>query len=206
MPASGKNAEMPQVQPLFTRNGFLNVELKDVLRVLRYGDVGEKIRALESLSGADDPRAIRCIVELLDDDSIRVRGEAFSSLMLNGNDIARFLVDSLDSDSKNIRGYSTLVLANRGDAGAARHIAKLVTDGHPSVRACALGALGHLGARESGAAIRRCLADPDMEVRKSAIKAMIDIGESLQEDAVQEILQKKDPEIDRLLTQAKKAG
>ena len=195
-----------RIEPLFTRNGIFNVELEDAVKVLESGNGEEKVRALESLACTEDVKIIRKIISRLDDEDIRVRGEAFSSLVLNENKISRPLVQSLGSDSKNIRGYVSLVLANRKESGAASDIVRLTADEHPMVRACALGALGHLRAREADGAIRRCLTDPDMEVKKSAIKAAIDIGEPLSEKTIREILQQKDSEVERLVAQVKKKG
>ena len=161
----GKNHQ--KIEPLFTRSAISNVELEDAVKVLESGDAEERIRALESLADTGDVRAVQKIISRLDDADIRVRGEAFGSLVLNKNEVLRPLVQSLGSGSKNIRGYAALVLANRGERGAVPGIMGLTADGRPMVRACALGALGHLRAREASGAILRCLTDPDMEVKRA---------------------------------------
>lgn len=182
---------------------IFNIELENVAKILEVGSSEEKIRVLESLTNTDDAQIIQKVVSMLDDDSIKVRGEAFSCLVLNEKDILQFLIQSLNSPSKNIRGFGVLVLANRGELGAVPEISRLTADEHPMVRACAVGALGHLNAQDVNASIRRCLTDPDMEVKKSAIKAAIDIGESLSEKTIQEILQQKDSEVEKLVEQAR---
>jgi len=55
------------------------------------------------------------MISNLDDDDIEVRGEAFSSLVLNKNKISNFLINSLNATNKNIRGFMLLVLANRNE-------------------------------------------------------------------------------------------
>ena len=161
---------------------------------------------LESLANASDCIVIQKIISRLEDADIRVRGEAFSSLVLNENSILESLTQGLDSESKNIRGYIALVLANRMELRAIPDIIRLTEDERSMVRACALGALGHLRAREANAAILQCLTDPDMEVKKSAIKAAIDIGEPISEETVREVSQQKDAELERLITQVKREG
>ena len=73
---------------------------------------------------------------------IQVRGEAFSSLVLNKNKISDLLIKNLNSASKNIRGFASLVLANRNEVDAIPEIIKLAKDERSMVRSCAIGALG----------------------------------------------------------------
>lgn len=145
----------------------------------------EKIAVLESVAQARDEDTVGRTILLLDDPDVRVRGEAFASLLSNKNDISGTLAAALDSPTPNIRAFSALVLGNRGDCGALpRLTAKKVTgrlvemtrDDSALVRSCALGALGHLGAGGIDADIRRCLRDQNLEVVKSALGAAIDTG------------------------------
>ena len=113
-------------------------------QILDSGSNKDKISVLESLSQSNDHETINKIISKLDDSEIQVRGEAFSSLFLNKNDISEFLIDALSSESKNVKGFSALVLANRGDSNAISAIELLTKDSSGMVRSCALGALGHL--------------------------------------------------------------
>ena len=97
--------------------------------------------------------------------------------MLNINDVSDILIESLKDPSKNVRGYSALVLANRNDKNAIPNISQLTDDESAMVRSCAVGALGYLKANEACLAIRKCLDDSNIEVIKSAIKSAIDIGD-----------------------------
>ncbi|MCA9819573.1 MAG: HEAT repeat domain-containing protein, partial [Nitrosarchaeum sp.] len=72
---------------------------------LNSGTEDEKITILESLRDADNVETIKKIIAKLDDESIQVRGEAFSSLILNKNDISDVLIENLNSENKNIRAY-----------------------------------------------------------------------------------------------------
>ena len=177
--------------------------LKNIKEILDLGTPEEKIKILESLSSTNDMEIIQKIISKLDDDDIQVRGEAFTSLVLNKNKILDLLINSLDSQNKNIRGYISLVLSNRNDSDSIPNIIKLTCDQSSMVRACALGALGHLKAKEAKKVIHNCLFDSNLEVRKSAIQAIIDLGDSLSEDEIKEISKEKDSELDKLLENLK---
>lgn len=172
-------------------------------RILEVGSKQEKILALESLSNTNDAQTINKIISKLDDSDIEVRGEAFSSLVLNENDISSSLINNLKSESKNIRGFSALVLANRRNSDSVSEIVDLTKDQSSMVRACALGALGYLKAKQASKEIHDCFNDPNIEVKKSALKAAIDIGGKISSEEINALSKDKDLEIEKLLLQAK---
>jgi len=174
-----------------------------IIRVLESGTKAEKIETLESLENTNDSEIINKIISKLDDSDIEVRGEAFSSLVLNENDISKILFENLKSESKNIRGFSILVLANRRNSDSISVITNLTKDQSGMVRACALGALGYLKAKQSSKEIHDCFFDSNVEVKKSAIKAAIDIGDEISSEEIIHLSKEKDPEIEKLLVQAK---
>lgn len=173
--------------------------LGQIRQKLETGTKEEKIKTLESLTHAEDSETIKLVISKLDDDDIQVRGEAFSSLLLNESQIDKILITSLKSSSKNIRGFSALVLANRNCKKAIQEIADLADDESSMVRSCAVGALGYLKARDGARAIERCLGDPSLEVRRSAIKSAIDLRDP---DLLQKLagMESDDPETARLLS------
>ena len=116
----------------------------EIHEILNSGTKDDKINILESLSQSDDQKIINEIITKLDDSEIEVRGEAFSSLFLNKNDISQFLINSLSSKNKNVRAFSALVLANRGDINAIPSLELLAKDPNNMVSDCALGALEYL--------------------------------------------------------------
>ncbi len=179
-------------------------EFDEIFKILDSDSSDEKIKTLENLTDVTDPNMIKKIISKLDDSDIQVRGEAFSCLILNPNDISNLLIKSLDDSSKNVRGFAALVLANRKDTQAIPSIKHLTKDQSSRVRGCALGALGYLRAHEAKQEINSCLLDENIEVRKSALKAIVDIGESLSEEKIQEISKDKDKEIEKLLIQVKR--
>ena len=77
-------------------------------QILDSGSNKDKISILESLSQSNDQETINKIISKLDDSEIQIRGEAFSSLFLNKNDISDFLIDALSSESNNIKGFQLL--------------------------------------------------------------------------------------------------
>ena len=117
--------------------------------ILDHGTMRDKTSILESLSQSSDQEIINKIITKLDDSEIEVRGEAFSSLYLNKNDISKFLINALNSENKNIKAFSALVLANRGDVNAIPALELLAK--HPSsmVGSYALGALEYLRANKA---------------------------------------------------------
>ncbi len=177
---------------------------EQIKKIMDSGSKEQKIRFLESLHSSDDPKIISTMILKLDDADIEVRGEAFSSLVLNKNNISNTLIENLKNKSKNIRGYCALVLANRNDKKSVPKIIQLVDDQSAMVRSCAVGALGYLKASEASIAIRKCLDDPNIEVKKSAIKSAIDVGDRHLLTKLEEMSKMGDPEINNLIVLARK--
>ncbi|HUT07105.1 MAG TPA: HEAT repeat domain-containing protein [Nitrosopumilaceae archaeon] len=174
--------------------------------ILEFGTSEDKIKILEILEFTDDFKIIKKMISCLDDSDIKVRGEAFSSLILNKNKIGNVLIKSLNDPSKNIRGFVALVLANRNDTSAISVIIDLVNDESSVVRSCALGALGHLGAKEAKKIVHNCILDSNLEVRKSALQALIDLEGEISENEILEISKEKDRELEQLIIKLKKSG
>jgi HEAT repeat protein len=119
-------------------------ESTKIYEILDFGTITDKIKILESSSQSSDQEIINKIITKLDDSEIEVRGEAFSSLLINKNDISKFLINALSSENKNIKAFSALVLANRGDTNSIPLLELLSKDPSSMVRDCALGALEYL--------------------------------------------------------------
>ena len=174
-----------------------------IKKILENGTKQEKIESLEKLAQSDDPKIIQMIISRLDDEDIQVRGEAFSSLILNENNIVNYLIQNLSSEKKYVKAFSALILANRNETQSASEIIKLTTDESSMVRSCALGALGYLKASQASKAIHNCLSDTSLEVKKSALKAIIDLGDKLPSQEIEKIINEKDDELEKLLILAK---
>tara|TARA_B100000408_G_scaffold123372_1_gene104151 strand:- start:4 stop:555 length:552 start_codon:yes stop_codon:yes gene_type:complete len=179
-------------------------EFVKIHQILDSGSNMDKISILESLNQSSDQETIDKIISKLDDSEIQVRGEAFSSLFLNRNDISEFLIDTLSSESKNIRGFLALVLANRGDSNAISAIELLTKDSSSMVRSCALGALGHLHSTNSIRIIRQCFQDKVLEVRKSAVQAFLKLDGDILPREVDELTKNADHELKFLITKVSK--
>ena len=187
-------------EALLTRKKEFSQNLENVLKILEFGNSKEKIKILETLDNEDDPNLLEKIISKLDDDDLEVRGEAFSSLLLNKNKISNFLINNLNTANKNIRGFASLALANRNETSAIPEIVKLVNDERSMVRSCALGALGHLKAIEAKEIFLEALLDSNIEVKKSALQAIINLKITLSEEKINEILKEKDPEIEKMIS------
>jgi len=191
---------MKKFEPLLTRKEEFSQKLENISKVLEFGNSKEKIKILETLNNEDDPNMLEKIISKLDDDDLEVRGEAFSSLLLNKNKISNFLINNLNTANKNIRGFVSLVLANRNETSAIPEIIKLAKDERSIVRSCALGALGHLKAIEAEEIFLEALLDSNIEVKKSALQAIINLKIQLSEEKINEILKEKDPEIEKMIS------
>jgi HEAT repeat protein len=178
--------------------------LENISKVLESGNSKEKIKILETLDNIGDPEILEKIISKLDDDDVEVRGEAFSSLLLNKNKISNFLINNLNAASKNIRGFVLLVLANRNEVSAIPEIIKLVKDERSMVRSCALGALGHLKAQEAKEVFLEALVDSNIEVKKSALQGIIDLKIIISDEKINEIFKEKDHEIKKMISLIKK--
>ncbi len=99
-----------------------------------------------------------------------------------------------------------MVLANRDDTSAIESIMELTKDERSMVRSCALGALGHLKAKQAKDTVHKCILDENIEVRKSALQAMIDLEEKISENEIIEISKEKDAEVDQLIIKLKNGG
>jgi len=151
-----------------------------------------------------NPEIIKKIISKLDDQNIQIRGEAFYSLFLNENDISDILIDGLNSESNNIKGFSSLILANRGDSNAIPYVEQLIQDSSSMVRSYALGALAHLNAQQSINLIRKCFDDEKIEVRKNAVQAFLKIEGKIFDNEVEKLRENADEELMFLLEKHKK--
>ena len=177
--------------------------MEKITQVLENGSSEEKIQILEKLESTNEPEILDKIISKLDDDDIQVRGEAFSTLVLNKNKISNFLIKNLKSASKNIRGFSLIVLANRNEIDAIPEIIKLVEDERSMVRTCAIGALNFLKANDKQEIFLKSTNDENLEVRKSAVQAIIDLKIPINKDQIDEIITENDKEIEKLILQLK---
>ncbi len=191
---------------LLTRKERYYYNLQHILEILEKGTSEDKIKMLELLDSEKNPVVLAEMILLLNDDSIQVRGEAFSSLVLNKNEISNILIKNLKSPNKNIRGFTLLILANRNETNVTSEIIKLVKDEHSMVRSCALGALGHLKVKDSEEIFIDSLSDTDMEVKKSALQSIIDLKITVPENKIKEMSEMEDKEIQRMLFQLKNSG
>ena len=178
--------------------------MENISKILKSGGSIEKIKVLETLDNIDNPEILEIIISTLDDEDIEVRGEAYSSLVLNENKILNYLINGLNATSENIRSSILLVLANRNEISAIPEIIKLVKDERSIVRSCALGALRHLKAQEAKNIFLEALSDSNIEVRKNALQAIIDLEIIVSEDEIEENFKEKDSEIEKMISLVKK--
>jgi len=178
--------------------------LEEIIKILETGDKEEKIKILETLYDTNNLEILKQVILRLNDDDIQVRGEAFNALLLNQNDVSKILIDSLGSTNKNIRGFTSLILANKNEKSAISEIIKLVEDKHGMVRSCAIGALGYLKAEKISDIILKSVLDSNLEVQKSALQATIQLSIIIPEEKIEKISKNSDQQIKNLLLRLKK--
>ena len=122
----------------------------------------------------------------------------------SSNKISKILIHNLSSSNKNIRGFTSLVLANRNEKIAIPEIIKLIKDEHEMVRSCAIGALGYLKADKITDIILKLLSDSNLEVQKSALQAAIQVNAKISKNKIEEISKNNDQQIKNLLLKLKK--
>ena len=178
--------------------------LENIIKILESGTTQNKIEILETLYNTNDLKILEQIILKLNDDSIQVRGEAFNALLLNQNEISKILIHNLNSSNKNIKGFTSLVLANRNEKRAIPEIIKIVNNEHEMVRSCAIGALGYLKADKITDIILKLLSDSNLEVQKSALQAAIQVNATISKNKIEEISKNNDQQIKNLLLKLKK--
>lgn len=158
------------------------MEKRDVLKLLN--DEDSRLDILPKLTQTNDPEIIWEIISLFDAERIEIRGEVFSTLFLNENDILEQLLKGLKHESKNVRGYTLLVIANRNEKDATKEIIELTNDSSGLVRTCAYGALGHLKVKESSKELHQGIFDSNLEAVKSAAYALARINEKISQEEI----------------------
>ena len=182
----------------------LKNSVENIIEVLKSGSNQNKIKILETIQNTNDLKILQEIISRLNDDSIQVRGEAFNALLLNKNEITKILIENLNSTNKNIKGFTSLVLANRNEKSAIPEIKKLVDSEHGMVRSCAIGSLGYLKAENITNIILKLLSDSNLEVQRSALYAAIQTKISIPEQKIKEMSKNDDVQIKNLLLKLKK--
>ena len=170
---------------------------EEILKSLKNEDSKQHI--LSKLTQINDPEIIQEMIVLFDDDRIEIRGEVFSSLFLNENDIFESLVCGIKHESKNVRAYVTLVLANRNEKRAIQEIQTLTNDPSGFVRTCAYGALGHLEIIDAAEELHRGIFHSNVEAVKSAAYGLSRIGEEVSKDELEELQRLEDPDFEKIL-------
>jgi len=169
----------------------------EILKLLR--DEDSRLDILPELTQTTDPEIIWAIVELFDAERIEIRGEVFSTLFLNKNDILEQLLKGLKHESKNVRGYTALVIANRNEKNATKEIIELTNDLSGLVRTCAYGALGHLEVKESVKELHKGIFDSNLEALKSAAYALARINEKISQEEIVSMKRLEETDFEKIL-------
>ena len=173
------------------------MDREEILESLKNDD--SKMNILSVLTQTNDPEVIQEIIKIFDDENVEIRGEVFSTLFLNKNNILKELIMGLNHESKNVRAYLILVLANRKEKDAIKEIKKLTNDSSGLVRTCAYGALGHLEVKEGIKELHNGIFDSNIEAVKSAAYALSRIGEKISQKEIEKLQSFNDQDFERIL-------
>ena len=170
---------------------------EEILELLKNEDT--RLEILLTLTQTNDPKILENMIKRFDDKDVKIRGEVFSALFLNENNILKELISGLNHESKNVRAYVMLVLANRKETEASEHIKKLTNDPSGLVRTCAYGALGYLGVKNGAKELHEGIFDSNIEAVKSASYALAKIGEELLQEEIKHLDKFNDPDFNKIL-------
>ena len=170
---------------------------EEILELLKNEDT--RLKVLSILTQTNDPKILENMIKRFDDEDVKIRGEVFSALFLNENNILKELISGLNHESKNVRAYVMLVLANRNEKEAIEHIKKLTNDPSGLVRTCAYGALGHLEVKNGAKELHEGIFDSNMEAVKSASYALAKIGEKMLQEEIEHLDEFNDPDFNKIL-------
>ena len=173
------------------------MDREEILKLLKNKDSKQNI--LTTLTQTDDPNVIYQMIKLFDDKDIGIRGEIFSTLFLNQNNILKELINGLNHESKNVRAYIILVLANRKEKNAIKEIKEMTNDSSGLVRTCAYGALGHLEVKEGRKELHGGIFDSNIEAVKSAAYALSRIGEKISDKEIEKLHSFDDQDFEKIL-------
>jgi HEAT repeat protein len=170
---------------------------EEIIELLKNDDSKQSV--MSTLTQIEDPEILQEMIRLFDDEKIEIRGELFSTLFLNQNDISKQLIWGLAHESKNVRAYVTLVLANRNEKNAIQEILRLTDDPSGLVRTCAYGALGHLEVKEGADKLHDGIFDSNIEAVKSAAYALSRVGEKISQKEIDELGKLDDSDFEKIL-------
>ena len=176
--------ETPQV--VFAKSGQINHEHEDFATIM-LGFKDNKIATISS--NWITPTRVRNFNAVCTDG--RIFSDFITQEIRIETDKGTETILGLGHESKNVRAYVTLVLANRNEKNGIKEIRKLTNDPSGLVRTCAYGALGHLEVKESAKELHQGIFDSNLEAVKSAAYALARIGEKISDKEI-EVLHKLD--------------
>lgn len=169
--------------------GRTEVAVQWYQRLSAAGEAGHvRAAGLSGLIIAEPDRALeRVSAALRDTDSVLMQvaaGYVRDTQRLPGAAATKAFADALEAASPDNQPILLSALADRGDAGAAKAVERIVSAGDESVRVAAVKALGQLGGGNSAALLLDLAANTSGELRRSARESIIalpgaDVNEAL---------------------------
>ncbi len=165
---SGEKSALPILRKMFSSESDTDVKTAIALALGRFKDPSSASTLVGALKDAKVPD--------------KVRDAAIESLEMLGGEVAsKALADLLSHNSLPSERQPKVIfaLAKLKAPGAAGVIRAKLKSPAPAVRAAAAEALGNLGEnKENAREVAKLIADPDLEVRKAAVKASGELSNS----------------------------
>ncbi len=169
--------------------------------IIKSGSKKSKIKILKKLEKIKNPNIIKNIISMLGEKDKEVIGETFSTLLSNTNKISTLLTGYMNTtNNKKIKAFLILILANRKSYGSIPAMIDTIDDNDTLVRSCVISALGYLKAHEAKNYIHKYIHDNSLEVKKSALNAIICMHDKLSQEELKVLSKEKDVEIIKLIS------
>lgn len=173
----------------------------DIIRQLREGATGDRIRAMEELPPTSGTEVIAAVAESVDDTDRDVQVTAVETLARIGDiSVLKHLLRALRSDHPETQMRAAEALGKYAVDEAIDGLVDMLTSASDDLaRIAAIQSLGQLGARRAASALELLLDADDNLVRGYSALALSDIGVAEYIHPIQRKLEREECEHTRLL-------
>jgi HEAT repeat protein len=121
-------------------------DVRGLISALQHPDVETRYRAAIALGEIGDPAAVEALSRALEDENSGVRWEAAEALGKIGKPALGILIEALGRDDDDIRWRAAIALGEIGDESAVDTLVRSLSDHDPYVRSRVVRALAKIGA------------------------------------------------------------
>ena len=129
-------------------------------------------QAAETLGEIGDVRAIKPLINTLNDENNGVRSNSMISLVKIGKPTVELLINALKDKEWQMRGHAAETLGEIGNLRAVKELISTLNDENPWVRMSAANALGNIGDARAVEPLKNILNDKNHDVQITAANAL----------------------------------